>query len=200
MRQSYHPLYPVWRAMINRCYNTRSTAYKFYGKRGIRVCSDWLNSFEQFLKDMGPKPFTNASIDRKNGKADYSASNCRWATQKEQCRNSANNRLLTLNGKTQCVAAWAEELQIPQARIAARLKLGWSDKKALTQPRWQKLITFKGITKPLRDWAKEYGLRPTTLHFRLSSGWSIANALQIPRMTVSQCGRLAWKNHRHKQL
>jgi len=39
----------VWRSMINRCNNEKSKAYKWYGKRGISICKEWM-SFENFRK------------------------------------------------------------------------------------------------------------------------------------------------------
>lgn len=178
-KQSRHPLYGVWRAMINRCHNPKSTRYSFYGARGIRVCSSWM-SFENFLRDMGPKPFPKATIERKDGTADYCPGNCRWASPKEQARNTRSNHRMTFLGKTQCLAAWAEELGIPEARIFARKKLGWSDEKALSTPRNERVLEFNGQRKPMRVWAKESGIGYRTIWFRLSKGWSVKDSITIP--------------------
>lgn len=42
--------YIRWKAMLSRCYNSKSKAYKYYGARGIIVCKRWL-CFEKFSKD-----------------------------------------------------------------------------------------------------------------------------------------------------
>ncbi len=75
----------IWRGMIQRCTNPKSTSWKHYGARGISVCERWM-TFENFFADMGKKP-DDLSIDRINNDGNYEPSNCRWATRSEQQRN-----------------------------------------------------------------------------------------------------------------
>lgn len=81
-----HPLYSAWKGMRNRCNNPRHPRYKDYGGRGVRVCKRW-DKFENFLADMGERP-PRMTLDRKNNDGNYSKRNCRWATPKEQRKNS----------------------------------------------------------------------------------------------------------------
>lgn len=46
----------VWSQMKARCLNKKVPHYKRYGGRGITVCDRWLNSFENFIEDMGLRP------------------------------------------------------------------------------------------------------------------------------------------------
>jgi dCMP deaminase len=49
--------------MKSRCNNPNHHAYHNYGGRGIRICPEWLHSFETFLQDMGERP-DGLTLDR----------------------------------------------------------------------------------------------------------------------------------------
>lgn len=81
------PEYKAYYNMIKRCEYEGDNRYADYGGRGIKVCTEWRNSFEKFLADMGARPSNRHSIDRIDVDGDYEPSNCRWATIEEQERN-----------------------------------------------------------------------------------------------------------------
>lgn len=132
-RGATRPEYAVWNTMKQRCTNPNTEYWEDYGGRGIVVCSQWMESFEVFLKDVGSSPGRRYSLERKDNSKGYEPDNVVWATRIEQARNTRANHVITFNGKTQCVAAWAEELSLGKA-LQARLDLGWSNEKALTTP------------------------------------------------------------------
>lgn len=110
--------------MIERCNNPRSTSFKRYGGRGIKVCERWM-SFEAFLSDMGPLP-TGLTIDRIDNDGNYEPGNCRWATVKEQQNNKSSNLKVTIDGVTRTASEWADRAGIKLATIQSRLEIGWS--------------------------------------------------------------------------
>lgn len=80
------PTYITWRNMRNRCRKPSNKDYPNYGGRGITVCARWLNSFENFILDMGPKPL-GMTIDRIENDGNYEPGNCKWSTSVEQSHN-----------------------------------------------------------------------------------------------------------------
>lgn len=83
------PEHNSWSGIKDRCFNQNNKQYKDYGGRGIKVCDRWLgpDGFENFLKDMGPKPSSEYSIDRIDNEKGYSPDNCKWASRWEQNGN-----------------------------------------------------------------------------------------------------------------
>jgi len=72
--------------MINRCTNPKSKAWKDYGKRGIKVCAEWMASYEAFLSDMGACP-EGLTLERMDNDGHYAEINCIWATRVAQANN-----------------------------------------------------------------------------------------------------------------
>lgn len=127
--------YMIYSKMKDRCCNKNAKDYYLYGGRGIKVCDRWLECFENFYTDMGPKPTPKHTIDRIDNNGDYCPENCRWITQKEQNRNQRTNHILEFNGKKLPLVVWAELLNLERRTLCSRInKLGWSVEKALTTP------------------------------------------------------------------
>lgn len=79
--------YQRWQNMKTRCYNPKSKDYHNYGGRGIKVCDEWLHSFERFYADVGDPPRLGLTMDRERVDEGYMPDNVRWATAKEQANN-----------------------------------------------------------------------------------------------------------------
>lgn len=128
--------YRTWAHIKNRCGNSKYKEFHRYGERGIKVCERWLNSFPNFLADMGLKPTASHSIERKNNNGDYEPNNCIWATDQQQSENRRSNRFLTHDGKTMIMSHWAKLTGISSNKICQRLKKGWAIEKTLTFKRY----------------------------------------------------------------
>jgi hypothetical protein len=183
---SKHPLFTVWNNMIRRCYDPSNNAYHNYGGRGITVCDRWKASFANFYADMGERPTPKHTLDRINNNLGYSRDNCRWATPKEQTRNTRHNRALTWKGETKIIADWADdprmvEIGVGAQLIAERLRLGWDAERALTTPPTTgKLITFQGETLSMMDWSRRLGATANVVSKRLRDGWSVEETITTP--------------------
>lgn len=131
---SHSPTYTSWEAMRSRCSDPAAIGYRNYGGRGITVCDKWNRSFDAFLADMGERPSRQTTLDRIDVNGNYEPGNCRWASKSQQCRNTRYNLVLEFNGKSLCVADWADELKMSRNAIYLRIKQGWSVERTLTTP------------------------------------------------------------------
>lgn len=126
--------YETWHHIKQRCTDKNNPNYTSYGAKGIIVCDRWMESFENFYEDMGPKPSDKHQIDRIDSLGNYEPQNCRWVTPTEQQRNRKDNVQIEYNGKTQCMSAWAEEYGLTTLQLWGRLRLGWPIHESLTWP------------------------------------------------------------------
>lgn len=124
--------YGAWLSIKKRCYTKSTDRYYAYGARGITVCDRWLNSFENFVKDVGMAPSNKHSVDRIDVNKNYEPGNVKWSTDIEQANNKRNNHYVTFSGKTQSLSAWAKELGLPYGMIQRRLYRGWSYEECFT--------------------------------------------------------------------
>ena len=86
-------LYACWCSMHTRCTNPNFKNYEIYGGKGVTVCEEWGDylPFKKWALSNGYSD--NLTLDRINGNGNYEPSNCRWATTREQARNTTNTKL-----------------------------------------------------------------------------------------------------------
>lgn len=128
--------YKAWTSMRKRCEYEKHPAYARYGGAGIRVSAAW-HVFENFFADMGPCPFANGSVDRKDNSKGYSKENCRWLPKAQQSKNRRNVPLY--DGLT--LPELAERRGVKYATLKRRLAAGWSSDRLFKTP--QQLGTRK---------------------------------------------------------
>lgn len=138
-------LYTIWINMKSRCYNPKCKEYRWYGAKGIKVCNEWLNDFSAFHEWAISNGYSDKlTIDRENCNGNYEPSNCRWADWITQQNNRSSNKTITFKGKTQTMAEWAREYNIPESNLATRLKNGWDMESALNTPKIENLKNIEG--------------------------------------------------------
>lgn len=122
---SQHPIYISWQGMKDRCMNPAGKDWKHYGGRGIQVCGRWIESFDNFLADMGSSWRTGMTIERISVNGNYEPSNCCWASQKEQMNNTRRSVFVETPWGRMNFSAAAKKIGISQAALRARLKHAW---------------------------------------------------------------------------
>lgn len=135
-RMSGNKLYSIWANMIQRCINPNTINYKGYGGRGITICNEWKNSFENFLNWAQKNNYNhNLEIDRINNDGNYCPENCRFVTRTQNARNRTVTHYIVYKGEKKSLAEWSEQLGIRQSILLDRLnKLKWSINKAIETP------------------------------------------------------------------
>lgn len=182
------PEYKAWAEMLQRCENKNHPKYSDYGGREIIVCKRWQNVLN-FLTDMGSRPDAqHNSIDRIDVNGNYEPSNCRWATNKEQCNNKRNNRCFMYKGRSRTMMQVAEEAGIDHQTLRYRLvEAGMSVEEAtkkpvrsLTRPdNYGGLFEHNGESHTLKEWAMLKNIKYRTLTARICDrGYTLAEALE----------------------
>lgn len=103
-------------------------------QRGITVCADWVDSFQTFLADVGPRPSSKHSLERVNNDLGYIKGNVTWATADVQSNNRRTNVFIEFNGERLTQSQWAAKLGVSRELIHTRLKAGWTVARTLTEP------------------------------------------------------------------
>ena len=134
----YPKLYRVWKSMKERCYLESYIRASRYSKRGIKVCDEWLHSYNKFkdwaLKN-GYDPILR--IDRINNDGDYQPNNCRFVTNKDNCNNREITFRVNYNGEQIPFTTLMNKLSINEKHypaIRSRIKRGWDHNKAVNTP------------------------------------------------------------------
>lgn len=135
-----HALYSTYRGMLQRCNYKKHISYKDYGGRGIKVCQEWSEfiPFYNWATNNGYQE--HLTLDRIDVNGNYKPSNCRWATTKEQARNTSRNKFITYKGRKETLSFWSEYFNIGHKTISYRLNQGWDLEKVFSK---NKFNTYK---------------------------------------------------------
>jgi hypothetical protein len=120
-------IYRIYHGAKRRCTDPNHKNFAGYGGRGIEFRYP---SFEEFFAERGLPP-EGMTLERIDNDGHYEPGNCKWATRREQANNKRkyrkrSNRISIASRRTQTVAEWATEFNVPlnavqalQARIRA---------------------------------------------------------------------------------
>lgn len=119
--------FKIWCGIKSRVYNPNVDSYSRYGGRGIAMCQRWLDSFENFLEDMGKRPSKRHSIDRfPDEDGDYGPENCRWALPKPQAERRSTSRWFEYKGERKVLSDWLKQFGVTYVGVSANLAKGIS--------------------------------------------------------------------------
>lgn len=129
-------IYSIWNCMKTRCYNPRRKDYEQYCKRGIIVCDEWKDNFQNFYEWAIHNGYAdNLTLDRIDPNGNYCPENCRWATVDEQANNKRNTHYVEWNGEKYTISQLAKKYNIPSHILRGRIvQCGWDAQRALTAP------------------------------------------------------------------
>lgn len=170
-------LYGIWKKMIERCTDKTCDRYKDYGGRGISMCHEWLDDFDEFCDWAKAHGYASGlTIDRIDNDGNYSPENCRWVTKREQNRNKRTNLLVEYRGETKPLIEWCEELGLRYDPIHNRITKGWDVEKAFNTPLASEYESFASI-------CRRHNINQTTVMSRINKfGWTLEEALNTPSL------------------
>lgn len=78
----------LYSGIRNRCNCKTDSAYRYYGKKGVKVCERWLgmDGYLNFLEDMGPRKDRTDILKLKKGSLEFNKDTCYWDTRKGEIR------------------------------------------------------------------------------------------------------------------
>lgn len=132
VKRKYNRLYrSVYTGIKQRCLNPKCKDYPKYGGRGIKICQEWLDDFDNFYAwayangydETAPKG--QCTLDRINVNGNYCPENCRWISIREQNSNKNNNHSVTYCGETHTIAEWARITGMSESALYNRANRNW---------------------------------------------------------------------------
>lgn len=167
-------------AARHRCTKPGHPEWKNYGARGITFFAGWAGrgGAARFSEHIGPRPSAAHSLDRIDNDKGYEPGNVRWASGKDQHRNTRANRLVTIGGETKCVAAWCEHYGIKASTVWGRVTRGMSYETAFKMPIGWSGHNHSGKLTPEQ-------VRIIRAEFRPGNGGNLARRFGISRPCIT---------------
>ena len=157
-------LYTTWCNMKARCADNYNL---IYGRKGISVCNEWLNSYLAFKQWSLNNGYTDSlTIDRIDSNGNYEPSNCRWVDSKTQNNNTSRN--IIINETT--LTLKCEKLGIDPRLVQARIReqnLTFEEAIELPQNFRHYRISYNGSNYSLKELCRELSMNYDTVYKRI---------------------------------
>lgn len=197
-RLSHSKLWNTYYGMKKRCYDKNDKRYDDYGGRGIKVCDEWLSSFENFVNWAINNGFENSkdiSLDRIDNNSNYSPKNCRWANAKTQSRNRRSNLKIFFEGKYTTAMELSEKVNLPYKLVYDRIKRGDSIKEIISKEKLPMGVKCRGEKNHKAVLTEKQVLEIRKLRLEGFSLDYIKNKYNISKSAVSAIvNRRTWKH------
>lgn len=171
-KKSEHYLRTTWRSMKNRTSNPKSTSYKRYGARGIKMCQEWHDDFSKFkayvIENIGERP-DGCSIDRIDNDGNYEPGNIRWANATIQRQN--NSTAIFDQAMAEVAFILYHKYNKKQIEIVRFFKLNnptavrniiWANAWVNVTYKYQSLVKNKTIIDNIEEWKKRNGKKSSS--------------------------------------
>lgn len=176
------PEFKVYLGIKQRLFNPNRKSYKDYGGRGIGMSPEWVDSFEKFYLDMGPRPTPKHTVERLDNDGDYCPDNCAWLERSKQNSNQRRSKRVTLKGKDLTLKEGCEISGVSYWTARDRFDGGVAPEDIFSRRnRGLRLLTYKGETLSMAEWCRRLKLNYVTVRQRLNAyGWSVERAFETP--------------------
>jgi len=122
--------YGAWRAARERCHDPKNKKYADYGGRGIRFHEGW-EDIQAFVAHIGLAP-DGAELDRIDCNGNYEPGNVRWASRKEQMRNTRMTVYVIDGDKRVCLTDFAAQVGAPYQTLLFRARKAMSAERTVS--------------------------------------------------------------------
>lgn len=174
-KKDHLSLWYRWHGIKKRCLNEHNERYHQYGGRGIKICDEWLESFDNFAEWALSNGYAeNLTLERIDVNGDYCPENCKWIPLQEQAFNKRDTKWVEYRGEHLQLKVLCERLGITYDTVHDRIyKRGWSIEEAIEKPSQQ--------SNSLMSKCREKGINYGTVRDRINKlGWSEERALNTP--------------------
>lgn len=172
-------LYGIYYGMKQRCYNPNNQGYKWYGSKGISVCDEWLESYENFKKWAQSNGYEETlSIERINPNGNYCPENCCWIPLNDQWKTKGNTVVLDYMGESINLKDLSDITGISRGTLYSRYIKGFNNEEiALSRNKKHMLNGEKYTLSELSDLS---GIPRKILASRISRGWTVERSISQP--------------------